>query len=650
MPNWIVVGLVGLAFALVATWVVRRLLDSEVGWLRSAVTALVVFALGLPFLLWSLSDVVVDGQFVAPSAAVLALTALILGWMIAVVVIAMLTMEFLWPSRGFQNPITVVRDTLRRRDRARRYAQILLIGSRHGLTFYEGRRRGDSDLPRALVSAMNEAGVTFVKLGQVLSSREDLLPRDLVDAFATLQMDSTPIPWAEAEAAILEQLGQPIAEVFSQIDPEPLAAASVAQVHAARLVSGEDVVVKIQRPRARAQVTTDLDILERLALEAERRTSWAREYGTRALAAEFSRALRDELDYRIEVLNTEMVRGAVSKSPSILRIPAVYREYSTAQMLVQERAMGTPFSRIEPGSIPLEQATSIADAILEGLFEHIALRGVFHADLHPGNVMLNLDEGTVTLIDFGSVGVVERSIRRLLLPLLIGMANDDDVAVTDTVLLLCAPPESDTFDAAALQHDIGVVLTRVHNSKLEDNIFRLLVDVLRRNRLALPPSLLLVLRTLTSVEGTLRRLVPDYDMVGRALEVAPKLALKVYTPKELALSAQTWAALVREQVHRLPRRIESITRSLDEGTLSVRLRTFESADERGWVDGILGRITTTLVGIALVLSSVTLAVANSGPTFASGVPVFVVLGGATGLGGLLLIARSLRAALRRRGR
>ncbi|MBU4464430.1 MAG: hypothetical protein KKH75_01145 [Actinobacteria bacterium] len=650
MPNWIVVGLVGLAFALVATWVVRRLLDSEVGWLRSAVTALVVFALGLPFLLWSLSDVVVDGQFVAPSAAVLALTALILGWMIAVVVIAMLTMEFLWPSRGFQNPITVVRDTLRRRDRARRYAQILLIGSRHGLTFYEGRRRGDSDLPRALVSAMNEAGVTFVKLGQVLSSREDLLPRDLVDAFATLQMDSTPIPWAEAEAAILEQLGQPIAEVFSQIDPEPLAAASVAQVHAARLVSGQDVVVKIQRPRARAQVTTDLDILERLALEAERRTSWAREYGTRALAAEFSRALRDELDYRIEVSNTEMVRGAVSKSPSILRIPAVYREYSTAQMLVQERAMGTPFSRIEPGSIPLEQATAIADAILEALFEHIALRGVFHADLHPGNVMLNLDEGTVTLIDFGSVGVVERSIRRLLLPLLIGMANDDDVAVTDTVLLLCAPPESDTFDAAALQHEIGVVLTRVHNSKLEDNIFRLLVDVLRRNRLALPPSLLLVLRTLTSVEGTLRRLVPDYDMVGRALEVAPKLALKVYTPKELALSAQTWAALVSEQVHRLPRRIESITRSLDEGTLSVRLRTFESADERGWVDGILGRITTTLVGIALVLSSVTLAVANSGPTFASGVPVFVVLGSATGLGGLLLIARSLRAALRRRGR
>jgi ubiquinone biosynthesis protein len=655
MPNWLVVALVALAFSVVAAWIVRRLLDVEVGWLRAWVTAVVVFVIASPVAIWSLTQAEVyrDGRVVADGAVAIAFVALTIGWMLAAVVVAVLTLEFLWPSRRWRNPISVVRDAIRRRDRARRYVQILTIGSRHGLTFYESRRHGEEDeLPTALVAAMNEAGVTFVKLGQVLSSREDVLPPSFIEAFSTLQMDSTPIPWPEAESAIAAQLGRPIADVFAEIDHTPLAAASVAQVHAARLVTGEEVVVKIQRPRARSQVTTDLDILERLAREAEKRTDWAKAYGAVALVEEFSRALREELDYRIEVSNTEMLRAAIAASGAEwLHLPTVYTEYSTSRMIVQERVGGTPFSRLAPGALPPDEAKRIADRLLDAVFDQIALRGIFHADLHAGNVILG-EDGEVTLIDFGAVGVLERSMRRLLLPLLIGMANEDDVAVTDVALLICGPPSDEfggePFNATALQRDIGVILTRLHNARADENIFRLFVDVLRRNRMALPPSLLLVFRTLASLEGTLRKLVPDYDMVARALEIAPRMALSLVSPRGAMLSAQTWTALLAEQTLRLPRRLESLTRSLDDGTLEVRLRAFESENERSWVDSIMGRITTTVIGITLVIAGIMLTVDEGGPMVTGDVPAFSFLGSIVGLGGLLLLLRSLRTALRRR--
>ncbi|WP_396641842.1 ABC1 kinase family protein [Microbacterium sp.] len=654
MPSWLLFTIIVVVFSLIATWIVRRLLDVEVGWVRTFLTALAVFLLASPVAIWTLkeADVYSDGRFVASGGVAIAFVALTVGWMFAAVVIAVLTLEFLWPSHGWRNPIRVVRDAIRRRDRARRYAQIVTIGSRHGLTFYERRRRGDAELPTALVSAMNEAGVTFVKLGQVLSSREDVLPPALIDALSTLQMDSSPIPWPEAQAAIIDQLGAPIEQVFAEIDPVPLAAASVAQVHVARLRSGEDVVVKIQRPRARAQVTTDLDILERLASDAEARTDWAKDYGLHALFTEFARGLREELDYRTEVANSEMLRAAIAGSrDSHLRIPRLFREHCTDRMIVQELVKGTPFSRLRPGMLPDDLAVEIADGLVDAVIDQIVVRGIFHADLHPGNLILDDDRDgddatTITLIDFGAVGIVESSMRRLLVPMLVGMANEDDVAVTDVALLMCGRPDGE-FDAVALQRDIGVILTRLHNSRADENVFRLLLDVLRRNRMALPPSLLLVFRTLASLEGTLRKLVPGYDMVGRALHIAPRLAQSLLSPTKALLTAQTWSALLIEQSRRLPRRLENLTQSLDDGTLSVRLRTFESEEERSWVDSLLGRVTMTAIGIALVIAGIILSVDEGGPMLTDDVPAFAFVGSVMALGGLLLLLRSLRAALRR---
>jgi ubiquinone biosynthesis protein len=652
MPYWLTLGLIALGFALLAAWAARRLLDRSVGWIRAGVTALIVFLVAVPLTVWSLraAGVVRGEQVVTDAPITLSFAALTIGWLFAATVICIVTLEFAWPSRGLRNPVTSIREAFRRRDRARRYAQILTIASRHGIALFSTRQSSTRDLPAALVAAMNEAGVTFVKLGQVLSARDDVLPRDLVDAFATLQMESTPIPWSEAQAAILDELRRPIGEVFDHIDPEPLAAASVAQVHAAQLITGEKVVVKIQRPLARRQVTTDLDILHRLATDLEKRTDWAREYGAIALVEEFSRGLYQELDYRIELQNAEMLRAAGEASHSSLRIPRSYAGLSTERMLVQERVAGTPFTHASSLALPAEEGTAIADRIVGAVFDQVLLRGVFHADLHAGNMILGAPEGgqrPVTLIDFGSVGIVEKSLRRLLVPLLVAIANEDDAVATDLVLLICGYGESLRKDA--LQRDIGVVITRVRNSPSNENIFRLLVDALRRHRLAIPPSLLLILRTLGSLEGTLRVLQPGYDLTRRGLELAPITALRQLSVRDLALTVESQGAAFVEGARRVSRRVESISRSLDQGTFALRMRLFESKGERYWVDSLVSRLTITVIGVTLVIAGVLLGVSDTGPMLTDQMSAFSFVGSVLALGGLLLLLRSLSGSLRSRG-
>ncbi|MFH8250198.1 ABC1 kinase family protein [Microbacterium sp. B2969] len=652
MPYWLTFGLISLGFAVLAAWAARRLLDRSVGWIRSSITALVVFLVALPLTVWSLraAGVVRGDQVVTEAPITISFVALTAGWLFAAVVVCIVTLEFAWPSRGLRNPVTSIREAFRRRDRARRYAQILSIASRHGIALFGSRESTTKELPPALVAAMNEAGVTFVKLGQMLSARDDLLPREFVDAFATLQMESTPIPWSEAHAAIQAELRRPTEEVFSQIDPDPLAAASVAQVHAARLVAGEEVVIKIQRPLARRQVTTDLDILRRLATDLEHRTDWAREYGAIALVDEFSRGLHDELDYRIELQNAEMLRAVGEESGSSLLIPRSYESLSTERMLVQERVRGTAFARLPSGGMPPEDATAIADRIVGAVFDQVLLKGVFHADLHPGNLILGEpdgDERTVTLIDFGSVGIVEKSLRRMLVPLLVAIENEDDTVATDLVLMICGYGEALRKDV--LQRDIGVVITRVRNSPVNENIFRLLVDALRRHRLAIPPSLLLVLRTLSSLDGTLRLLQPHYDLTRRGLELAPVTALRQVSVREVMMTAESQGATLIEGARRLGRRIESISRSLDEGRFALRMRMFESPTERSWVDSLVSRLTITIVGVTLVIAGVLLGVSDTGPMLTGDMRAFSFLGSVLALGGLLLLLRSLSRSFRSRG-
>lgn len=653
MPEWLLFAIGAVVFAVAATWLAKRALEARVGWVRGPLVSLVVFVVFAPLGVWVLrqAGIMRGSGVLADNPITIGFVLLVLAWMFAIVLIVLIALELMWPARVPVGPIRAIRGALHRRRRAMRYARIVAIASRHGL----GGMRSESaraELPRALAATLDDAGVTFVKLGQILSTRSDLLPAEITRALATLQMDTTPIPWPEAKAAIETQLGRPLDLVFTFIDETPLAAASVGQVHTAQLRDGTDVVVKIQRPKARAEVATDLDIIERAAADLERRTTWAKDVGASALAAQFAVALREELDYRVEVANMEMLRDSMTAADArAVRIPDVYPELCTEQLIVMEHVRGIPFSRLpapgELGSVAPEDATAIADAVLDVIVGQVALRGVFHADLHPGNLILQPD-GIVALIDFGSVGIVEKSLRRLLLPLLVALHNEDDSGATDAVLMLVKPRSGSAVDVAALQHDIGVILTRLHNSRADQHLFSALIDVLRHHRLALPPGLLLAFRTLGAVEGTLRRLDPGYDMIKRALSRAPHYALRMGDPRTAALSAQVQLQLGRERLRDLPRRVDGILHDLESGELTVRLRALESPDDRSWVESLTGRLTTTVVGATLVIVGVMLGVADHGPLLTETVSVFPFLGSIVGLGGLLLLLRSLRSALVRR--
>lgn len=690
MIEFIVTVVLAVVFAALAAWVAQRVLGTPIGWARAMIVLIVVYLLTVPVVRAGLvaADIIQDGRFIVPSAMGVVFIALALGWQFSIAVTVIMVVELMWPSGRGVHPIRAVRGMLHRRDRVRRYTEILRIASRHGLSIYGSRRRGEGqDVPAAVVAAMNEAGVTFVKIGQVLSTRDDVLPKEYTEAFATLQMNTPPLPWPAVKAAIEAELSGPIEDYFSWVDEKPLAAASLAQVHAARLRGTDDgegasVVVKVQRPDARATVETDCDIILRLADNAERRAAWARAFGLKALAAEFVRSLQEELDYGIELDNTELLRGVLAHSSvKTVHVPEVYPKLCTSRMMVQEKVEGTPFARLHgalPESMtdapprertderefsigevegvvtltrpdPLPTAREIIDSLVDSVFEQVAVRGVFHADLHPGNIILRPD-GQVTFIDFGSIGIVERSLRRVLVSMMSAMGAEDDIALTDLLLMVVAPPaDGSELDRAALQHEIGVILTRVKNGRTDVSIFQDVIDVLRKHQLAMPPALILVFRTIASLEGTLRQLVPDYDMVEQALARTPHFVREAMDPKAMIADAQVQLQVVGEQLRRLPRRIETIGSQLENGTFGLSMRLFRDPFERNWIGSLVGQLTTSLVGIALVIAAVVLVVEGGGPALTPDVGLYPFLGAIVGLAGLLLILRTLRTALMRRG-
>lgn len=259
---------------------------------------------------------------------------------------------------------------------------------------------------RALRTALEECGGVLVKLGQVLSTRRDLLPPHFIDELSRLQSSVPPAPWPEVEALLRQELGKPVDEVFEWFEHIPLAAASIAQVHRARLHGGPTVVVKIQRPGVREMVERDLDIVLAITRGLEARARSAQSLGLRDLGDGFAQSLREELDFRIEARNSGAVAGACGgfEADAAVRIPQVYCAYTSARLLVQEWLEGVTLDRAPAVARKkgLDRG-AMARTVLSSMLHQILRAGVFHADPHPGNMLL-LEDGRIGLIDFGSVG------------------------------------------------------------------------------------------------------------------------------------------------------------------------------------------------------------------------------------------------------
>src|SRR6516164_3369504 len=290
-------------------------------------------------------------------------------------------------------------------------------------------------LARNLRVALEEAGGMFIKLGQVLSTRADLLPADVIGELSRLQDHVAPADPAAIEAVLTAELGAPPYNVFASFDPAPVAAASIGQAHLAQLATGEPVIVKVQRPDVRALVERDLDILLRLARALQARAGWARQYAVLEMTRGFAAALREELDFGIEARNIAAVA-----STSRVRVPAVHRQWSTSRVLVMEYLDGVAVRDAGPVlAAGGADRPALARGLLAAIFGQVMAEGTFHADPHPGNVLV-LRDGQLALIDFGSAGRLDPLQQAALRRLLLAVARRNPAELHDALLDLAQAP------------------------------------------------------------------------------------------------------------------------------------------------------------------------------------------------------------------
>jgi ubiquinone biosynthesis protein len=608
----------------------RRLLGMRLSLMRTVIAALIVVFSASPII-----TAIAGTSLSARDPRILpGLWFIFLGVVIAMLVgmIFLVIAEALVPSGSLPGPLYVLLGTRRTVSRARRYSQITRILTRHGLIPYlRGGRRselatadGRARLARSLRLALEDGGVTFVKLGQVLSTRRDLLPPEFVSELSRLTDDAPKVPWTDIMRVLEESLAGPAGEKFASIDEEPIAAASIAQVHAATLPSGERVAVKIRRPGVTGAVDADLDIVQRLAVRLERGTRWGRSTGAAALAQGFASALREELDLRIEARNMAAVVTAAAARGEDVHVPAPYEPYCGERVMVMQHLDGRPLLTAAP-SLPPESRHALARGLLDALLGQVMLDGIFHADPHPGNILL-LRDGSLGLLDWGSVGRIDAGLRGALQRLLLALDRGDPVMVTDS--LLDVVDRSAELDEARLERALGRFLARhfaaglTPEVRMFTDLFRLVTD----HGLAVPAEIAAVFRALATVEGTLTQLAPGFDIVAEARRFGGAQFAAQLSPEAIRKTATDELAALAPLLRRLPRRIDRIGGALEDGRLTVSVRLLADPSDRRYLTGLVHQGLVAFLAAAAGIMAVLMIGLPGGPALSKSVSLYSFFG------------------------
>jgi ubiquinone biosynthesis protein len=459
-------------------------------------------------------------------------------------------------------------------------------------------REGAAEFRRGL----EELGTTYVKLGQLLSSRSDLLPDVYIEELSKLVDDAPPVPFEQIERTIDAEIGR---DMFASIEREPLASASIAQVHPALLADGREVVVKVRRPGVEEQVDVDLDVLRSTVKFLHRHSETAQLLQLEALTDELEVHLRGELDLNEEAHNTELVSRIVANFPELI-VARVVRPHVTQKVLVLERVHG---KKVGPDhGLPREQAERLARQFFRAYIRQVTVEGVYHADPHTGNVLLT-EDGRLALLDFGLLGRLDEETRTTLSLLLLAIARNraDDVAS----LILGLSLTTLESDEPAFVHELRRKLPRYHWRPLSGiRAGEALADLQRiclQYGIRLPPSFALVGKTLAQADSIARTLDPTLDPIELLEEEARDLML---TEAERRLEPEQLMSLAFTQLGpltRLPRRVGQIADRLEEGTLKVGVVPTDLEGIEHVMRSVGNRIGAALIVVGLLLASALLA-------------------------------------------
>lgn len=471
--------------------------------------------------------------------------------------------------------------------------------------------------------ALTELGTTFIKLGQMLSTRSDLLGPELTEELSELQSSVPPDAAAVARATIEQELGHPIEKLFAEFEDEPLAAASIAQVHGALLTTGQSVVVKVRRAGVAEQAATDLEIVQALAELLEKHSPALRAYQPLAVVRQFRRTLLRELDFTYERRNLEEFGRNFADDPTVC-IPEVFGDFCSHQVVTMERLEGIRGTDIEALQQSGEDLGEFARRGANMYLEMVFRDGFYHADPHPGNLIL-LPGNVVGVIDCGMVGRIDEDLREEVESLLLGIVENDSAIVAEQVLSLGAVPsacsrEKLRTDLQEFMADYtGHPLNEIHVGAALAN----LVEIIRRHHIVLPPSLAMLLKTLIVLEGTSRRFSPDVSLTELMQPYCSRLLLRRLSPGRIARRAvrayRAWDRLFKA----LPRDLADLLARFRDGTLTVHL------DHRH-LDPIVNRLVLGVLTAAVFLGSSELWSREAKPVM-FGVSVFGALGYALSL-------------------
>ncbi len=487
--------------------------------------------------------------------------------------------------------------------------------------------------------ALEELGPTFIKAGQIMSSRPDLLPHELIVELEKLQDSVPPFSGEEAKRLVEQELGKPISDLFYEFTDTPIASASIAQVHEAVLQGGEKVAVKVQRPRIEQIIEVDLEIMLHLATLMEKHLQGMDILNPAGIVNEFERSIRKEIDFTIEATHIERF-GNNFRRVQTIHVPKVYRNYTTRKILTMEFIDGIKVSNLDAllksGNDPKTIASRGTDLVLKQVFEH----GFFHADPHAGNIMV-LDNNIICFIDFGMMGRPLPKQREYLSSIIVGIVNRDAKRITKTFLQLSNSRRIENIDQ--LEYQVGELVDQYSYLPLKDiNMGQLLNEVIKlfvAYKLKMPPNLYLLVKALVSIEGVGRVLDPDFNMVKHMEPFAKKLLKARLSPRRLAkdtyLAATEFSLLLRD----LPSEIGDIIEQIKVGQFKIEFehKGLEPSLRKG--DQISNRIAFAIVLASLVIGSSLIVVSGIPPKW-NGIPIIGIVGflGAGIMGFWLLIS------------
>ncbi|MBD2067975.1 AarF/ABC1/UbiB kinase family protein [Leptolyngbya sp. FACHB-671] len=519
------------------------------------------------------------------------------------------------------------------------YARRLLTGSKADAP--------NLPTPAVLRNILIDLGPVFVKLGQLLSTRPDVLPADYINALSTLQSDVPPVPWSEIEVVLRRELREPLEVTFAKIDQQAVAAGSIAQVHRVTLADGREAAIKVQRPGIDLIIDQDIALIRSLA-DLASRSSLGQDYDIKALAEEFTTALRDELDFFKEASYTDQLRRNMANSswfdPTQLVIPEIYWDLTTENLLVMKWLDGVPLLTAKVPDEPQNGNTvsnrrTTTTILFRAFFQQIYIDGFFHADPHPGNLFY-LDDGRVALLDCGMIGRLDPNTQRILTEMLLAIVDLDSQRCVQLTLQLAE--SSRGVNLARLENDYDRLLRKYYNRNIAElnfsQVFYEVLQVARVNKIKLPSNLGLYAKALANLEGVARTFDPEINLLDQIKPLMTDLFRRQLIGDEPLQTLLRTALDIKSLSLQSPRQVEQLLDRVTSETLKWNLTLKDLDGLRLTMDDSANRLSFSILVGSLIMGAATISAEGSSLSWISN-----VLFGAASFLGLWLAVNILRS-------